>query len=323
MKRIAVLTSGGDAPGMNAAIRSVTRTALERGIAVVGVKGGYRGLMEGSFVNLDSRAVSGILDRGGTVLGSSRAPRFAGSEGQGDALNQLERAGIEGVVVIGGNGSQSGAYALAKHGVRVAGVASTIDNDLAGVDATLGVDTALNVIVKAADQLRTTAASHTRATLLEVMGRKCGYLALVSGIASGAELIVVPERPTTVDAVAEEIRDAYHRGKSHALIVVAEGHEGGAYGLRDGLAPFSEELGFPVRVTVLGYVQRGGVPTVADRMLGTLSAEAAVHGLVSGQEGRVWGRKNGRIIGVPLSEVAGITKGLEPEMLELAKVLAR
>lgn len=308
---------------MNAAIRSVTRTGLEHGLSVAGVKGGYRGLMEGAFIDLDSRAVSGILDRGGTVLGSSRAPRFAGPEGQGEAVKQLERAGIDGLVVIGGNGTQTGAHAMASHGVAVAGIASTIDNDLEGVDVTLGVDTALNVIVHAADQLRTTAASHTRATLLEVMGRKCGYLALMSGLAAGAELIVVPEHPITVDDVAEEIRDAYHRGKSHALIVVAEGVEGGAYGLRDGLAPFSEELGFPMRVTVLGYVQRGGIPTVADRMLGTLSAAAAVRALVGGETGRVWGRKHGRIIGVPLGEVAGVTKGLDPDLLELSQILAR
>jgi 6-phosphofructokinase 1 len=223
MKRIAVLTSGGDAPGMNAAIRAVVRTGIDRGWEVFGVEHGYRGLVGGDFVPLDRRDVGGIIQLGGTMLGSARCPEFMTDDGRRKALRELNRKDIEGLVVIGGNGSQTGAHALSQMGFPVVGVASTIDNDLVGSDITIGVDTALNIALEAIDRLKVTASSHERAFLVEVMGRHSGYLALMAGIAGGAEAICLPEFETSPEAIADVIQLAYERGKPHALIVVAEG----------------------------------------------------------------------------------------------------
>jgi len=216
MKRIAVLTSGGDAPGMNAAIRAVVRYGLDKGYEVLGVRQGYAGLIAGNFVTLGARDVGGIIQQGGTILGSARCPEFQAEEGRLKALRGLRQLNIEGLVVIGGNGSQTGAYALSQMDYPVVGVASTIDNDLHGSEITIGVDTALNIALEAIDRLKITASSHQRAFLVEVMGRDCGYLALAAAIAGGAEAVVIPERDLDEEAVATEVRTAYERGKAHA-----------------------------------------------------------------------------------------------------------
>jgi len=223
MKRIAVLTSGGDAPGMNAAIRSVVRTGIDKGWEVIGVRHGYAGLIDDDMALMGARDVSGIIQLGGTILGSARCLEFETAEGQRKAIGNLGRRSLEALIVIGGNGSQTGAHALSQMGLPVVGVASTIDNDLYGSEITIGVDTALNIALEAIDRLKVTASSHQRAFLVEVMGRECGYLALMSAIAGGAEAVVVPEVEVDPEVVAAEMREAYERGKSHALVVVAEG----------------------------------------------------------------------------------------------------
>jgi 6-phosphofructokinase 1 len=223
MNRIAVLTSGGDAPGMNAAIRSVVRVGIEKGWQTLGIRHGYTGLMTDNVMPLGARDVGGIIQQGGTMLGSARCPEFKTASARQQALRVMRKHAIEALVVIGGNGSQAGAYALSQMGFPVIGVASTIDNDLYGVDITIGVDTALNIALEAIDRLKVTASSHERAFLIEVMGHGCGYLALMAGIAGGAEAIVIPEVESDPEAVATELRLAYERGKSHALAVVAEG----------------------------------------------------------------------------------------------------
>lgn len=322
-RKIAVLTSGGDAAGMNAAIRSVTRAAIAEGAEVVGVRNGFRGLMEADFLALNARRVGGILQHGGTFLGSARSKEFPTEEGQQRALRNLEKAGIDGLVVIGGNGSQSGAAGLVARGFPVNGVASTIDNDLVGTEMTLGVDTALSIVIEAIDRIRTTASSHGRGFLVEVMGRDCGYLALMSGLAGGAEAIVIPEVPTTPAEVADIIRQAYDRKKKHAIVVVAEGSSCNADCMMGYFRQQPDDAGFDMRTTILGHVQRGGSPTVQDRLLGAqFGAEAATR-LIRGETGVLVGLIGGKITTTPLSEVAGKTRPLDVSLLEMAKMLAR
>lgn len=323
MKRIGVLTSGGDAPGMNAAIRAVVRTGVSKGWEVFGVRHGFAGLIAGSFVQMGPRDVSGIIQLGGTILGSARSLEFKTDEGRSKALRALRQQGIEALVVIGGNGSQQGAYALHEAGFPVMGVASTIDNDLYGSEITIGVDTALNIALEAIDRLKITASSHQRAFLVEVMGRESGYLALMAGIAGGAEAVVIPEVKTDPDLVAAELREAYERGKSHALIVVAEGDEYNAESLAHHFAEHQDRLGFDLRVTTLGHVQRGGNPGAFDRLLATRLAAAAIDRLADGEFGFLVGLLSGDIAGTPLGEVVSNVKTLDPELLELASVLAR
>jgi len=323
MKRIAVLTSGGDAPGMNAAIRAVVRTACSHGYDVFGVRNGYAGLMAGSFVPLGSRDVSGIIQQGGTMLGSARSPEFRTEEGQLRALRALNQNAIDGLVVIGGGGSQAGAYAVSKMNFPVVGVASTIDNDLFGSEVTIGVDTALNIALEAIDRLKVTASSHQRAFLVEVMGRNCGYLALMSGIAGGAEAVVIPEVDTDPEFLADELRAAYERGKSHAIVVVAEGAKLNATALAQYFEKHRERLGFELRVTTLGHVQRGGAPGAFDRILATRLGAAAADALYKGDKGVLVGSHKGDIIATALGEVVGKKKELDPYMLELAGILAK
>ena len=322
MKRIAVLTSGGDAPGMNAAIRAVVRTGLDRGWRVFGVRHGYSGLVAGEFVPLDRRDVGGIIQRGGTMLGSARCPEFKTEEGRRQALRQLQQRELDGLVVIGGNGSQTGAWALSELGFAVAGVASTIDNDLYGSDITIGVDTALNIALEAIDRLKVTASSHQRAFLVEVMGRDCGYLALMAGIAGGAEVVVIPERETDPETVVRELRAAYERGKAHALVVVAEGARYNAEAMAQHCAKHRETLGFELRATTLGHVQRGGTPGAFDRLLATRLGAAATERLARGEHGVLVGLQKGAITTTPLSEVVATKKPLDLDLLDLARVLA-
>lgn len=308
---------------MNAAIRAVTRTALDREIEVFGVKQGFAGLIAGHFVPLNARSVGGIIQHAGTMLGSTRCVDFKTEEGQSDALRQLARHNVDGLVVIGGNGTQSGSYALARKGYPVVGVASTIDNDLCGTEITIGVDTALNVALEAIGRLKVTASSHQRAFLVEVMGRDCGYIALMTGIAGGAESIVIPEIQTDPEEVAQELRAAYERGKPHAIVVVAEGAEYNAEGLASYFKLNRERLGFDLRVTILGHVQRGGAPGIFDRLLGTRFGAAATESLAGGEHGVLIGYQNGKISRTPLSEIAGKTKELDVSLFDLARVLAK
>ena len=323
MTRIGVLTSGGDAPGMNAAIRAVVRSGIAAGFEVAGFRDGYTGLIAGDWRPLGPREVGGVMHLGGTMLGTTRCETLRTEAGRAQALRSLETAGIAALVVIGGNGSQTGAHALARQGAPVIGVASTIDNDLYGADVTIGATTAVDVALQSIDRLRVTAASMRRAFLVEVMGRDCGYLALTAGLAGGAEAIVVPEEPTDPATVAEELRAAYARGKSHAIAVVAEGaqHDGDA--LMDYFRVHRERLGFEMRLTKLGHVQRGGAPGAFDRMLGTTLGAAAIDAAAGRRYGRLIGLRDGRPAETALEEVAGKTRPADVRLLELARVLAR
>lgn len=323
MKRIAVLTSGGDAPGMNAAIRSVVRDGIHNGFELYAVRHGYAGLIAGEIAPMTARSVGGIIQLGGTVLGSARSDEFKTPEGRQTAYANLARHGIEALVVIGGNGSQSGAYAVMQDGFAVVGISSTIDNDLPGADIAIGVDTALNIALESIDRLRVTATSHQRAFLVEVMGRQSGYLALMSGLAGGAEVIVIPEVPMDPEQVARAMREAYDRGKMHAIAVVAEGARYDADALAHYIRDHGERLGFEVRVTTLGHVQRGGTPSAFDRLLATRLGAAAIASLVRGETGTLQAYQNGQIKGIPLEEVVGKTKKLDLALYELAQTMAR
>jgi 6-phosphofructokinase 1 len=307
---------------MNAAIRAIVRTGIDKGFEVFGIRQGYAGLLAGKFVPLGARDVGGIMQRGGTMLGSARCPEFKTEEGRLEAARSLHEHGIEALVTIGGNGTQTGSNALAQGGFPVVGVASTIDNDLYGSDITIGVDTALNIALEAIDRLKITASSHQRAFLVEVMGRNCGYLALMAALAGGAEAVVIPERGTNPDALAAELHDAYRRGKPHALVVVAEGAKYNAEGLMHYFQQNRARLGFDLRVTTLGHVQRGGTPTAFDRLLGTRLAAAAVECLARGEFGVLVGVHRDEICVTPLAEVVAKKKLLDPRLLELERILA-
>ena len=323
MKTIGVLTSGGDNPGLNACIRSVVRMGIGMGMEVMGIRRGYAGLIDGEIDEMDSRSVSGIIGYGGTVLGTARCPEFREARGRREALRSLNRFGIEGLVVIGGNGSLTGAYELSRLGFPVVGVPSTIDNDVYGTDIALGVDTALNTIVDAIDKIKDTASSHNRAFLIEVMGRASGYLALMSGIAGGAEMVLVPEVETTIEAIADNIEEDYVRGKTHSIIIVAEGWKPGTLALAEQLNDQSDEVGFSVRVTQLGHVQRGGSASAFDRILATRLGAAAVRELAAGNDGVVVGWVRREVSVTPLEEAVRLNKELDTATFELADVMAR
>ncbi len=321
MKRVAVLTSGGDAPGMNAAIRAVVRTGVSLGLEMLGVRHGFTGLIAGDFIPLGPRSVGGIIQRGGTVLGTSRCPAFLTDAGQQTAVEQLRDRDVSGLIVIGGNGSQAGAHALASRGVAVAGVASTIDNDLPGSDVTIGATTALDIALEAIDRLRVTASAHGRVFLVELMGRRCGYLALIAGITGGAEAIVIPEIPQDPEKIATTVREAYARGKSHAIVVIAEGAERNADALSRYFTEHAERLGFELRVTKLGHVQRGGSPCAFDRLTATLLGAAAVEQLQAGRHGILLGMVDGRVTPSALADVVGREKPLDARLIQLARAL--
>jgi 6-phosphofructokinase 1 len=320
---MAVLTSGGDAPGMNAAVRAATRAACARGWEVHGVRNGFAGLLADSIEPLRARDVGGIMQHGGTVLGSARAAEFKTEEGRAKSLHNLRRRGVDALVVIGGNGSQTGSCHLAQAGFPVIGVASTVDNDLYGTDITIGVDTAINITLEAIDRLRTTGSSHRRAFLVETMGRNCGYIALMAGLAGGAEVIVVPECEVPPAEVAERLRSAYERGKTHALVVVAEGARQGAQAMMAHFAEHRSTIGFGLRATTLGHVVRGGAPSAADRILATRLGAGAVERLAAGDAGVLVGMVNNAIASTPLAEVAGRTKPIDCALLDLARTLAQ
>ncbi len=321
MRRIAVMTSGGDAPGMNAAIRAVVRAASTYDLETYGVVGGFTGLLGGSFRPLDDRAVGGVLLRGGTFLGSSRCPGFKDRATQGTALARLAEAEIDGIVVIGGNGSQRGTLALHQLGFPAVGVASTIDNDLAVTETTIGVDTALNTAAEYIDRLKDTATSHHRAFVVETMGRASGYLALMVAIATGAELAVIPEQPVELEAIADDLQASYARGKSHYIAIVAEGAAIKAAQISEWLC--QHPCGFEARMTILGHVQRGGSPTVRDRILGSRLGAAAVQMLWEGRSGVMTGWVRGEVVEIPLAAALEPVTKVTPELLALARTLAR
>jgi 6-phosphofructokinase 1 len=322
LKKIAVLTSGGDAPGMNAAVRAVTRGALARGWQVFAVRNGYAGLLGNEFDQLAARNVGGIIQSGGTVLGSARCPEFAEVAGRAAAIANLRGRQIDALVVIGGNGSQSGAASLVREGFAVVGVPSTIDNDLYGNDVSIGCDTAINITLEAIDRLRTTASSHQRAFAVETMGRNCGYIALMAGIAGGAEVIALPEQELKPADVAARLRAARERGKTHALAVIAEGAKCGVHDLMEYYGAHRRSIGFDLRVTRLGHVVRGGAPTAADRVLATRLGAAAIAALAEGSHNVLVGMVKGDIVTTPLIEIAGRMRPADASLLELARTMA-
>lgn len=298
MKRIGVLTSGGDAPGMNAAVRAVTRKAIYDGMEVYGINYGYAGLVSGNIKRLNIADVGDKIQRGGTFLYSARYPEFATIEGQLKGIEQLKKFGIEGLVVIGGDGSYHGAMALTKHGYPTIGIPGTIDNDIPGTDYTIGFDTAMNTVLDAMDRIRDTATSHVRTFIIEVMGRDAGDIALWAGVAGGADEIIVPEQPYNMAEVAKRIRAGRDRGKKHCLIVLAEGVSDGNSFAKE-LAEYGD---FHARVTVLGHVVRGGSPTARDRVLATKFGYKAVTLLQEGKGGLCVGIRNEEIIASDIIE---------------------
>lgn len=321
MNRIAVLTSGGDGPGLNPCIRAVVRTAIDKGLQVKGVRRGYSGLINLEMIDLDARSVGGILNQGGTFLGTARSLEFKTKQGQREALRNLNRSGVDGLVVIGGNGSLTGALQLHKLNFPVVGIPATIDNDVNGTDISIGVDTTLNTIISAVDKIKDTASSHQRAFLIEVMGRDSGYLALMASIAAGAELALIPEVEISMDEVIQTVDEAYIRGKAHCIIIVAEGWQPGARPLYDFVKERREEIGFGVRLTVLGHVQRGGAPMAYDRILATRLGAAAVQALLDGQSGVMVGMVRGKVGLTPLEEAVAFQKELDMEICELARIM--
>ena len=315
LQRIGVLTSGGDAPGMNAAIRSVVRTAIYNDLEVVGIRRGYEGLLEGDLIPL---SVGGIIHRGGTFLRTARCEEFKRPEGINEGLSRLGEYDLHGLVVIGGDGSFRGAWELAKKGFPVVGIPGTIDNDIAGTDITLGFDTAANTALDAVVKLRDTASSHERLFIVEVMGRHSGCLALYVAVAGGAEWVVIPERPVNIEELCSKLQSTRHRGKTHSLVVVAEG----AMGAQELAAKLQNKTGFEFRITVLGHIQRGGAPTVADAVLGSRMGAFAVKALLEGQKGVMVGSIKGDLALSPLSVAWERKKELPPELMDLVDVLS-
>lgn len=316
MKTIGILTSGGDAPGMNAAVRAVVRTAIANGMTVKGIMRGYNGLIENDIVDLNARSVSDIIGRGGTMLYTARSPRFREEEGILEGVKTCKEHGIEGVVVIGGDGSFRGARDLSLHGIPCVGIPGTIDNDIACTEYTIGFDTAMNTAMEMVDKIRDTSQSHDRCSIVEVMGRNAGHLALQCGVAVGAASIVVPEVPITMDEIVEKIRRMQKTGKRHFIIVVAEG-----VGKVDEMAKQIESAtGIVSRATVLGHVQRGGNPSVRDRVVATQLGHAAVELLREGKGNRVVGIKDNKVVDYDIYEALNMTKDLDMEMYNIANI---
>lgn len=318
MRKIAVLTSGGDSPGMNAAIRAVVRTGLEKGLKVMGVQRGYAGLINGELFDMERHSVSDIIQRGGTILRTSRSEEFKTEEGRKKAATILKAYGVDGLVVIGGDGSFHGAQLLSRLGISTIGLPGTIDNDLAYTDYTIGFDTALNTVLDAINKIRDTSTSHERVSIVEVMGRNCGDIALYAGIAGGAESIIMPEIGYNPDEICASILKGKMKGKMHNLIILAEG-VGGA----NELAKKIEEVtSIETRATILGYIQRGGSPSAQDRMLASRMGYRAVELLVEGKSSRVVGIKNGDIIDMDIDEALSIERKFDEKLYDMAQVLS-
>lgn len=318
MKKIGVLTSGGDAPGMNAAIRAVVRTAIHQGIEVAGIYQGYRGLINGDIESLAISSVGDIIHRGGTMLRTARCLDFKTDAGFKRALEMLKVFKIDGLVVIGGDGSFNGAKRLWEAGFPTIGIPGTIDNDLAYTDFTLGFDTALNTVVSAIGNIRDTSSSHGTVNVIEVMGRDCGDIALYGGLAGGAEAVIIPEIPFDLDALCQTIIRGKKRGKLHSIILLAEG-VGQPYELAQSI---TDKTGSDVKVSVIGYLQRGGTPTPSDRILGSRMGAYAVDLLKNGVYGRAVGIKGNKMIDISLEEALTMKKDYDHDIYELAKILA-
>jgi 6-phosphofructokinase 1 len=306
IKRIAVLTSGGDCSGMNAAVRAVVRAGLVSGLEVIGIRKGYQGLIDRLYETLTTRSVSGVLQRGGTFLQSARCKEMRTEEGLRLACDNLKGLGVDGLVVIGGDGSLAGGYAIHQQGIPVVGIPASIDNDIPFTDFSLGVDTALNNIVRAVDNLKDTASSHTRAFVVEIMGRNCGYLTVVATIATGAEFSLIPEEPYDLEQICRDLRKRYQEGRNNSIIMVAEG----AGKAEDIAARIKDQIGFETRVIVLGHYQRGGSPSAFDRMLGARFGRAAVDGLIQGRGGTMVGLNGSSLCLTNLAKVT--TAGIRP-----------
>lgn len=318
VQTIGVLTSGGDAPGMNAAIRAVVRMGIYRGLKVVGIRKGYSGLLAGDFVDMDLGSVADIIHRGGTILQTARCEAFKTEEGQRQAVERLAARGIEGVVVIGGDGSFRGAVELAKRGIATVGVPGTIDNDIAGTDTTIGFDTAVNTVIEAVDKIRDTATSHERTFLVEVMGRRAGDIAVSAGLACGAETILIPEEEYSIDEIVERLERSFKRGKRHSILVVAEG-VGSAMAIADKIR---ERIGWEMRVTVLGHIQRGGSPTAADRVLASRMGAMAVELLLQGHSAKMVGIQNHRLVAIDMEDAVARPHRPDLGLFDLARILA-
>ena len=318
LKTIGVLTSGGDAPGMNAAVRAVVRAGCELGMKVYGIRRGYNGLMENDMYEMNLRSVSDIINRGGTILYSARSPKFKTEEGMQAAIENCKKHGIEGIVVIGGDGSFRGARDLSFRGIPCIGVPGTIDNDIASTEYTIGFDTAMNTAMEMVDKLRDTTQSHDRCFVVEVMGRHAGFLALQCGISVGATAIIVPEVEYNLDDVIAKIKDSQSTGKQHFIIVVAEG----VGGVEDIAKKIEEATGIESRATVLGHVQRGGRPTVRDRVYATRFGYAAVELLEKGIGNRVVGMNHGEIVDYDIFEALNMKKPFDSKMFEVASTTA-
>lgn len=322
MKKIGVYTSGGDAPGMNACVRAVVRTAISKGIEVVGIKRGYEGMIDGDFVDMEAKSVSNIIQRGGTILKSSRSQRFRTPEGRKKAYARLKKAGIEGLVAIGGDGTFAGARILCKeYGIPVVGAPGTIDNDLYGTDFTIGYDTALNTAMEAIDKIRDTADSHDRLFIIEVMGRDAGFIALNTGIASGAEAVLVPETETFIEDIIDRLNQGWKRKKSSSIIIVAEGDDaGGGFAVAEKIEETFKQ--YDTRVVVLGHIQRGGSPTCMDRVLASRMGFGAVEALEEGMSNIMIGMVNGSIKYTSFDKACKHNQQIDQSMLDLVEVLS-
>lgn len=318
MKRIGVLTSGGDSPGMNAAVRAVVRKAIYHNLEVYGIYNGYQGLLNGNIKKLEIGSVGDIIHRGGTMLYTARCPEFKERDVQLQGIEQLKKFGIEGLVVIGGDGSYRGAKALTEHGFPCIGVPGTIDNDIPGTEFTIGFDTALNTVIDSIDKIRDTATSHERTYVIEVMGRNAGDLALWAGLAGGAESILIPEENYDMNDIINKLKRGHDRGKKHSIIIVAEGVGSGMEIGED----IQKRTGFETRVTVLGHVQRGGSPTATDRVLASRLAANAVELLLDGKGGRAVGIVNNKLVDYDIIEALKIPHVVDKKMYELSQELS-
>ena len=314
MKTIGVLTSGGDAPGMNAAVRAVVRTAISLGMTVKGIRRGYAGLIEEDIFDMDARSVSDVINRGGTLLYTARCPKFRTEEGVLEAVAACKKHGIEGLVVIGGDGSFRGALELSRHGVHCIGVPGTIDNDIACTEYTIGFDTAMNTAIEMIDRIRDTAQSHDRCSVIEVMGRHAGYIAVQTGIAVGATAIMVPEVPVNIESVVRKINTTKSNGKKHFIVIVAEG----VGGVEDIAKQIMAGTGVDSRYTILGHVQRGGNPTLRDRLRATQMGYEAVHLLYQGKSNRVVAYQGSSVVSYDIEQALQMKKEFNQDMLKIA-----
>lgn len=318
IKRVAVLTSGGDAPGMNAALRAVVRKGIYHGLNVYGISRGYEGLIHGEIKEMSIGSVADIVLRGGTILKTARSEEMRTKEGQQKALEQLHKLQIDALVVIGGDGSFRGAQTLLTQGIQIVGIPGTIDNDIAGTDLTIGFDTAINTVVEAVGKIRDTASSHERTFIVEVMGRACGNIALQAGLACGAETILVPEIPYDLDEISSKLKRGHQRGKNHSIIIVAEG-VGSVHEIGQELL---DRTGFETRITILGHIQRGGNPSALDAVLAAAMGGKAIEIILANETNRMTAYVNQEVVSCPIEVAYGIRRPFDRKLYDLANELS-